>query len=277
MAKKMAVADLRVSAEATDEGIEELAASIKKHGLMRPIVADSTGLVLDGARRLKAVKSLGLKTALVDISDEFNTTMFLVAQNRDGPCHIKPNHHRTYRIYTDTEGQRAARAMMARNQNTANLRNNKPKGTNYTPGGPAREMLQKALGIRAHDLQAGIQLLNISKQPTHPMYEQAVKLVKLMDEGLPGSAAQQRFAAAMRAKAGNSIESNQREVIGNAIINMSAIAATLNRIQLLDPEFTAKELLEWNREFAPIRGALMSLGNRLKAASAERSEENSEQ
>lgn len=53
-----------------DSAVEKMAATLKEFGFKVPIVATSNGEVVDGHLRLKAARSLGLKTVPVVLADD---------------------------------------------------------------------------------------------------------------------------------------------------------------------------------------------------------------
>lgn len=62
--QKIPIADIKINKRARDEifEIDELAESIKRFGLLSPIIVDTDYTLIAGQRRLEAVKRLGLET-----------------------------------------------------------------------------------------------------------------------------------------------------------------------------------------------------------------------
>lgn len=62
--QKISIADIKINKRARDEifEIDELAESIKRFGLLSPIIVDTDYTLIAGQRRLEAVKRLGLET-----------------------------------------------------------------------------------------------------------------------------------------------------------------------------------------------------------------------
>lgn len=70
--KKMKVKDIKVGERFRRKlgNIDLLAQSIKEEGLLYPILVDKDGNLIDGQRRLVALKQLGIKEAEVLIYEE---------------------------------------------------------------------------------------------------------------------------------------------------------------------------------------------------------------
>ncbi len=66
---KVAIDTIKVKKRARKDinGIEELAESIKRNGLLNPIVIDENNVLIAGERRLRAMKHLGRKQIEVNV------------------------------------------------------------------------------------------------------------------------------------------------------------------------------------------------------------------
>jgi len=63
--KDLTVSEQNVRKEGVDEDIDMYTSSIKKHGLIQPLVVDSKGRVFIGQKRLKALEKAGVEKVLV--------------------------------------------------------------------------------------------------------------------------------------------------------------------------------------------------------------------
>ncbi len=70
--KRMRVKDIKVGERFRRKlgNIDLLAQSIKEEGLLYPILVDRDGNLIDGQRRLVALKQLGIKEGMVLIDEE---------------------------------------------------------------------------------------------------------------------------------------------------------------------------------------------------------------
>jgi len=70
--KKMKIKDIKVGDRFRKKlgNIDLLAQSIKEEGLLYPILVDKDGNLIDGQRRLVALKQLGIKETVVIINEE---------------------------------------------------------------------------------------------------------------------------------------------------------------------------------------------------------------
>lgn len=260
MASKMAVKDLHSSAPAQEEGLEELTESIKKGGIKMPLVVESTGLVIDGVRRLQVARNLGLANVPVMVSNNYNITMEAMRRNREhGECFLPKNHRRVNQTFQDVYRQMSSRVMESkqrlRDQQTSDL-------TSI----PARHLLREALGAADSLIQAATQFHRYADDPTHPYHEVAIEMLARMDAGMSGSMATNTFLAwRRRADPSNILDVvEQRSIMENAVINLAAVCETLGRIQHLSPGLGLAELEKWRAAFTPIKGQVQQTMNRLR-------------
>ena len=76
---------LSVKVYGTDEDVSDLVASIRQHGILRPLVATADNLVISGKRRLAAAIQVGLDQVPVVVSpltDAVEIELFLLEDNR---------------------------------------------------------------------------------------------------------------------------------------------------------------------------------------------------
>lgn len=141
--KTMKVADIkvgnRVRADLGD--IEELAESIKAHGLLHPPTVDPTDTLSAGRRRLEAVKLLGWDTVEVRVAVDIADIRDVLAIERDENTCRKP--------FTPSEGVEMARRITA-------IEKPKAQQRQARPGKPraARSEDSSERGTRTRDVAA---------------------------------------------------------------------------------------------------------------------------
>lgn len=258
MASKMAVKDLHSSAPAQEEGLEELTESIKKSGIQMPLVVNLAGLVIDGVRRLQVARNLGLTRVPVVVSNDYETTMEAMKKNREhGECFLVKDHHRVNQAFLDTQGQMTTRHLAVRLL------------TKHERGGrmaPARDLLKDALGASGNLIQAATQFHRYAADPNFTYYEAAKDLLARMDAGMTGSMALQTFQAMRKREDPSNIldPAEQRSIVNNALVSLSAVCEALARVQHLSPEITTEELIKWRYALSPIKGQIQMTMNRIR-------------
>lgn len=69
--------------------IQPLVDSIKKYGLLEPIVIDQNNRLIAGFRRLEACKQLGYKTILANVVNIENAETFLLLELEENTCRFQ--------------------------------------------------------------------------------------------------------------------------------------------------------------------------------------------
>lgn len=84
--QKISIADIKIHKRAREEvlEIEELAESIKRFGLLNPIIVDTNYILVAGYRRLEAVKRLGwssINANIIEIKDGISALELEIEEN----------------------------------------------------------------------------------------------------------------------------------------------------------------------------------------------------
>lgn len=84
--QKISIADIKIHKRAREEvlEIEELAESIKRFGLLNPIIVDTNYILVAGYRRLEAVKRLGwssIDANIIEIKDGISALELEIEEN----------------------------------------------------------------------------------------------------------------------------------------------------------------------------------------------------
>jgi ParB-like chromosome segregation protein Spo0J len=271
MAGKLAgVNKLHVSRPDTTD-LSELEASIKQHGIQRPLVVDRDGLVLDGVRRLTVAKSLGMKDVPVIISQDYEQTMAHITETRKhGVAAVPMDHNRAHRLYRDTHLQVALRQMTSRALRTGLPRHSRsPKEGRLVD---SRELLAQATGLTRAELQGGIQIIAVARNEVDPSSPHAKVALRKMDQGMSPASALNLFQRLVRQSRVASIDSleEQRQVLKNAALNMGIASDTLGKVTAFHPKMSVEELEATLADFVKIKGALIVLTNMLRKTIKER-------
>jgi Predicted transcriptional regulators len=271
MAGKLAgVNKLHVSRPDTTD-LSELEASIKQHGIQRPLVVDRDGLVLDGVRRLTVAKSLGMKDVPVIISQDYEQTMAHITETRKhGVAAVPVDHYRAHRLYRDTHLQVVHRQMARRTMRQGVPRHiPSPEETRLVD---SRELLAQATGLTRSELQGAIQILVVAHNEVDPNSQYAKMALRKMDEGITPASALNLFQRMVKQGRVASIDSleDQRQVLRNAALNMGIASDTLGKLTMFHPKMTVEELEATLADFVKIKGALIVLTNAIRATIKER-------
>ena len=84
--QKISIADIKIHKRAREEvlEIEELAESIKRFGLLNPIIVDTNYILVAGYRRLEALKRLGwssIDANIIEIKDGISALELEIEEN----------------------------------------------------------------------------------------------------------------------------------------------------------------------------------------------------
>jgi len=256
--EKRAVADISLAEGVVRSDVSKLQASIKKSGVLRPILLDSAGNLIDGARRLLAARNLGMKEIPIVVSDNYEQTMNeVIATAEHGEHAIPTDHHRIWRFELATRGQMYDRMSEQRRLPM----NERPNIL------PARYLRGAALNVSAHNYNGAVQIMRRAYDPFDPHQSIAIKMMELMDRGeLQGIGAWKRFQHEVDALDARYVRDpgTQKTVLDNGLKAMLGALRALDSINTLSPRLGIDDLDRWIREFATVKGALAVLTRKLR-------------
>jgi ParB-like nuclease domain len=256
--EKRAVADISLEEGVVRSDVSKLQASIKKSGVLRPILLNSAGNLIDGARRLLAARNLGMKEIPVIVSDDYElTTKEMIATAEHGDHAIPSDHHRIWRFELATRGQMYDRINKVRRQSVSERNTLTP--TRYLRGA--------ALRVSAHNYNGSVQIMRRVYDLFDPHQAIAIKMMELMDQGkTTGVGAWQRFQREVEALSERYVRDpgTQKTVLDNALKSMLGAIRALDSINTMSPKLAYEDLDRWIRDFATVKGTLMILTRKLR-------------
>lgn len=248
------------------DDLTDLTNNIFSGKLKRPILVDENMKLLDGLRRLTALKSLGAEKVQVALSTSLEDTCEEIAKTvKHGVLALPPSPHRTWALFQDTKEQQKDRGVRMRKRRVGI-----PRGTVLEPVPRTRTMMNEALGLGpgesylasvtylySHFLNntdpgLALGLADIRARLEHrqlSVYEARGAVDRLRASGLTGDIVS--VAA-------------QRDALATALSQLSGMNKGVTRIGELNPEINQAELLAYIKSFEQGKRALHAFINTLK-------------
>ena len=229
----------------TDAGVEALAEHIANHGQKQPIIYDANRIVIDGERRIRALRQLGATEVIAIQSDDFDETCRLILKTRThGVEALAVGTRRVFDLMNETHDQLKQRGLASR-------RRRKPAdGSPRPPLERARVLLARALGLPTEAyLNAVVAVRRAFNGNEDAEYIAFVrKLITSMDLGeiTPYEAKGQLERAARQQMNGDIVGVNaQRDALSVALSQLNGVMRGVARLGEIDPEFPPSELLKY--------------------------------
>jgi len=223
-----------------DDGIAELAAHIKKHGQKFPIALSQTFELIDGLRRIEALKLLGHDTAAAVICESFEDITDELGRSRQGILYRTPTPKRIWDLNESCKPYIERRLRESRKS----LRGLPQHSRMPVRMKPARDLLVEALGFNSDSfIGESIHVWNIAMDPDDHRYEMARELAERVEQGefsLHGIRSRMERSAIFSGDVLTPGE--QRNMLKAFIMNLRAVILAAQRMGPLNPKVPKEEL-----------------------------------
>jgi ParB-like nuclease domain len=232
------------------DDVSTLAEDIAQSGLQVPILLDGDYVLIDGLRRLEAVRTLGQTEVEVVATSMFPVACEYLTRAREHGVGAKQlTTRRTWQIYQ--------RMRVILQITKSHLITGRPKGATAKSSAGGRPMLAKALGYRSEaPLQAITHVYRYAEEKVASRRsERAREAVALLEEGSLSVYGAVDYIDRVDGLQGDITKyQEQKDAIEAAINALRGLMFGLFRLGPLDPKFPVEEAQKLSKDLVNLRG-----------------------
>ena len=224
MIEVMKLGKLRTNREPSPlDDLTELEASLREEGLQVPLLVNGNFIVVDGVRRLAAIRRLGYKDAICQVTDDFNEAMENLAEGRKSSLQKKQSPSRVYGQYALIAVMGHQMQMQARGviPTTGSRRGGNLRMAEPLPS--SRIRYTELMDIKPHTLQNIVTMYNylfVQMGRDNPKRKQFSEMLDRLDRGELSTSRVFNFYTQLKAsEGGNGLSGAQQEQILTAAIS----------------------------------------------------------
>jgi ParB family chromosome partitioning protein len=266
--------------------LESLAASIKKHGLIYPVVITPDGQLISGSRRIAAVRMLGwTHVDTYEVTTLDDASRFLVMERGEGAEHLPMTPGELMKVsrildVLDQPEMRARRSQAGRVAAAKRLGRPIPDAAPVVDRKERRHkdaLISQALGLSETNYYYIRAVVGAASDPHRTPKEREIAATAMadMDNGLTTvTAAYDRVRNSKPVRTGREPAPTidkpgpQRRAITTAETTLAGIAHALRQIEELHSDIKGAEITQWISSLTDSRRAITVLINRLKERSS---------
>lgn len=245
------------------DDLTELEASLRKDGLKVPLLLNGNHVLVDGARRLQAIKNLGLTDAVCQVTDDFDEAMANLTQARKGEHRVPISHRRLYEQYTLISVMGFARASRRRlgvplKRGIRGAERGFGFREEYTAliDNPKKWVLDRTMtAYRGLD--------NMEPGPNRDKLLQLLAKVEQTGEG-PTAASKFARQIAFSDPGARVTLAQQRQIFRNTVSSMEGLHKGLKSIGDLDPDLPREEVEEFISDIKGFVSKMRTFANQLE-------------
>lgn len=228
-------------------GIDALAASIKKVGLLHPLVVDENYNVIAGSRRLAAVKKLGWEHVDCHFCSNVNDAVkALIAERDENTCRQQLTPSESVALGKAIEAIEAGKALIRRQQNLFKRQNSGTSETDARENGRTDDKVAAAVGMGRTTYRQAKEVVNAAE--ANPSLNGVVKEMDVTGKVAPAH----RKVTAAKAKPSKNGETYSGEEFEKILLRMVQF---IDKVKRLDGGSDAwndlhKRLHEFERSWA---------------------------
>lgn len=251
---------------APGDDLSTLSAHIKKNGLKIPILVSRQKVIIDGLRRLEALKLLGETKIPVTVAVDFDTACAEIAKARKHGVDDRTSWQRTWELYSDTRLLMVARMTMSRQRSA------KDKVASVHAGkgvGASRPMLSTALGLSSISaLQSLTRVYMLAENDDTVLGDRAREILPRLqaNEITPYQAYGYAYRDNPFTGDVTGVE-EQRTLLGSVTNTLSGVAKGLDKLGELNPGLQARELNAWLTSLKKSRARIIRFVRQLEESS----------
>jgi hypothetical protein len=234
-----------------DDDITALAQDIKDKGLAVPLLVDTEYQVIDGLRRLEALRTLGVEVVEVEPVSLYDKACLFLTKAREHGVEAKPlTARRIWEIYQQMSHILLITRSHVFRGKRAGTRGNKQLG--------GRKVLVKALGLRSESyLQVLTQVYRVAENGEGAEQEKAKRAVHLLEnEGITVYTALGILKRTTALKGDLLALTEQRAALTTAVSALRGLQVGLDQMGTLDKKFPQDELRAYAAELDKARQRL---------------------
>ncbi len=223
-----------------EDGIPALAEHIKKHGQKVPIALSQTFELIDGLRRIEALKLLGHDTAAAVICESLEDITAELSRSRQGILYRAPTPRRIWEI-NESCAPYVQRRLREQRKSLRGLPQHSRMPVRQKS---ARDLLVEALGFNSDSyIGESIHVWNVAMNPDDHRYEMARDLADRVERGeITLHAVRNRMERAAMFSGDVLTPGEQRNMLKAFIMNLRAVILAAQRMGPLNPKVSKEEL-----------------------------------
>lgn len=231
------------------DDIRSLAKHIHDSGLKMPILVDADFHLIDGLRRLEALKQLGHTQVEVVATAMYPVACEHLRRTRvHGVEAIPVTPDRLWELYNDMQP-------VLRSTRT-HLMTGRSKGAAKGSAG-GRPLFAKAMGFaNTGSLQALGQVYRAAENPDHPLHERALVAREMIRNGATTYTALGYMSEKKGLRGTITKSTEQRDLLLGAVASIRGVVRGLTEMGPLDPKYPKDEVLKAVSELAKLRSQL---------------------
>lgn len=235
-----------------DTEIPELAKSIKRNGQRVPILINQSFELIDGLRRIEAVRSNGGTIVTARIAETFEMAIDELNESRvDGEFWQTPSPLRVWQI-----NQLLIPYVKRRiKENRQRLKGRPQHSKLANPPTPARTMLHQAFGFNSDSyVGESIHLWNLATSTEDWRAEYAKELAEAVERGeVPLFGVRARLERAEIFRGDITAPADQKRVMNNFITHMGGLTKSVESMGPLNQKITKNQKEIWLKELQELR------------------------
>lgn len=249
--------------------VKELAEEIAENTLRVPVLLNADKRLIDGWRRVQAVKALGHQDILAQVTNDFDLALDNLSLAHRGTV---PGPRRLYELYQGVKPMGFQKLSQGRREA---MGPQKPvKGAKKGPIGSFRHDFLAVFNVSEHYLQACLTLHSRAQAvPAGPSRDEYLEATRLVEEGkLSPLAALKRLQAPLPPLVSRGAEADpqqadeQRELMSRADMALNSTLHAIEVIADVAPGITDEELKQWAQNLREQRRKLTQFINSLEKA-----------
>lgn len=263
MSKYISVDSIRLPGHRQDQGqdIADLVKDIREHKLKVPVLVNPKFELVDGQKRLRALRELGDNTVRITMMSDFDVAIAALAAAHQGD-YARPSPRRIWEINTSLADVTRQRVR----ESKSHLKGMPAHSKNPVKLVPSRDLVSAALGFgSASYVSESIHLYNVANDPSDHRYDLAQVIVQELESGdLPVFAIRSRFERAGIFNGDITAPSEQKRMLNHAIGSLTGLIRSMEAMGPLSTKHNKTDKENWLRDLQALRRRLYVFVNKME-------------
>jgi hypothetical protein len=250
------------------DNLEELEKSLREDGLLVPLLVNGDMIVVDGVRRLTAIKKLGYKDAICQVTTDFDVAMASLIEAKAAGGQVPLTPRRLIRQYQLISKMGEAR--LSERRATIPLKRNSDGSLSRSRSlGRYKDEYKKLVGVAESLLQEMLAVYRHFDRldPKAPGFKDLKQILDRAEAGeVPIAQVNKLHRIIVRGEYGHN-SSLQSQILSSTISTMQGMATALASVDALSPDLDREEvkvfITEARKFIRKLRSTTNSMGRQL--------------
>lgn len=222
MIEVMKLGTLRTNREPSPlDDLKKLEASLRTEGLQVPLLVNRNRYVIDGVRRLAAIRRLGYTEAICQVTDDIDEALENLTEGRKSPLQVLQTPSRIYGQYSLISVMGKSN-QMARRASRGTTGSKKDGTLRYAESiNSYRDRYLEIMGLKTYLLQETISMYNLLEELSedNPSRKQFAEALERLDRGEVSMTRAHKIYARLKRTEGSSLNSGaqQNQILTQAL------------------------------------------------------------